>query len=302
MNNTYGSIRPAMVDIQNDVEIFYHYRPSRSSEDTSFKAFQKVDTPTLWLQKSTFDTDDYDDTLPGIFNLSLPASVFSKVGIYTIYIRPKEIDATITDIGVLAAYSDINGIVIDTDDLDCDDTLFGNDMLNGYRIEYYSNDGSGLIRQEYYRIITGANRCEPITQNLASSDSNSNAYRFNSSSNLCFLTVTPNSSPSYKANSKPYIGAPGQSIKIINTKFDPIMIEVEMVKHDTESVYISINGDQIRSLDNGLITTYNEDGEIFSQTEHFTVKDSYTGNTAYEVKKNRTDNVETSPNYNDIMS
>lgn len=305
MNNTYGSIRPSLVDVSNDVEIFYHYRPTRNSEDEIFSNFKKVENVTSMLSAATYEDEkeggDIDLRLPGMYNLSLPVSIFGRVGFYTIYIRPKEIKAKIMDIGVLAAYTDINGIIINMNEQKDQSTLFQNDCLNGYRIDYFEDDGGTLKRQDYYRIITGCNRCEPITQNLSSSSSNSNGYRFNSSGSLCFLTVTPNSSPSYKAGSNPFIGAPNQVIRISNTKFDPVMIEVEICRHDIETLNTAIDGDQIRSLDNGLLTTYNENGEIYSQKEFFSLKDNYTQNDRYEVKKDRTGNIEFSPNHDEIM-
>ena len=305
MNNTYGSIRPSLVDVSNDVEIFYHYRPTRNSEDEIFSNFKKVENVTSMLSAATYEDEkeggDIDIRLPGMYNLSLPVSIFGRVGFYTIYIRPKEIQAKIMDIGGLAAYTDINGIIINMNEQKDQSTLFQNDCLNGYRIDYFEDDGGTLKRQDYYRIITGCNRCEPITQNLSSSSSNSNGYRFNSSGSLCFLTVTPNSSPSYKAGSNPFIGAPNQVIRISNTKFDPVMIEVEICRHDIETLNTAIDGDQIRSLDNGLLTTYNENGEIYSQKEFFSLKDNYTQNDRYEVKKDRTGNIEFSPNHDEIM-
>lgn len=305
MNNTYGSIRPSLVDVSNDVEIFYHYRPTRNSEDEIFSNFKKVENVTSMLSAATYEDEkesgDIDIRLPGMYNLSLPVLIFGRVGFYTIYIRPKEIKAKIMDIGVLAAYTDINGIIINMNEQKDQSTLFQNDCLNGYRIDYFEDDGGTLKRQDYYRIITGCNRCEPITQNLSSSSSNSNGYRFNSSGSLCFLTVTPNSSPSYKAGSNPFIGAPNQVIRISNTKFDPVMIEVEICRHDIETLNTAIDGDQIRSLDNGLLTTYNENGEIYSQKEFFSLKDNYTQNDRYEVKKDRTGNIEFSPNHDEIM-
>lgn len=304
MNNTYGSIRPSIVNISNDVEIFYHYRPTRNSEDTSFTSFKKVSDVTSMLSIAEFEDSEEetnDFRLPGIYNLSLPVSIFSRVGFYTVYIRPKEIKATIKDIGVLAAYTDINGVIIDLNEQTDQSNLFQSDALNGYRIDYYEDDGDGLKRQDYYRIITGCNRCEPITQNLSSANTNSNGYRFNSSGSLCFLTVTPNSSPSYKSGSTPFIGSPNQTIRISNTKFDPVMIEVEICRHDIETLNTAIDGNQIRALDNGLVTTYNENGEIYSQKEFFSLKDNYTQSDRYEVKKDRTDNIEFSPNYDDVI-
>lgn len=305
MNNTYGSVRPSIVDIENDVEIFYHYRPTRNSDDEAFSDFRKVSDVSSMLSVSKVESGgsivDNDLRLPGMYNLSLPVSVFSQVGFYTIYIKPKEIKATIMDIGVLAAYTDINGIVIDLNVQSEQKELFNSDNLNGYRIDYYKDDGNGLRRQDYYRIITGCNKCEPISQNLSSSNTNSNGYRFNSTGSLCFITVTPNSSPSYKAGSNPYIGEPNQTISISNTKFDPVMIEVEICRHDIETLNTAIDGNQIRSLDNGLVTTYNENGEIYSQKEYISVKNSYTQNDSYEAKIDRTGNIEFSPNYDEII-
>lgn len=304
MNNTYGSIRPSIVDVSNDVEIFYHYRPTRNSEDTTFKSFKKVSDVSSMLSIARVEDDSEttsDLRLPGMYNLSLPVSIFSQVGFYTIYIRPKEIKATIKDIGVLAAYTDINGIIIDLNEQDDQTNLFQSDALNGYRIDYFEDNGSGMKRQDYYRIITGCNRCEPITQNLSSSNTNSNGYRFNASGSLCFLTVTPNSSPSYKAGSTPFIGSPNQIIRISNTKFDPVMIEVEICRHDIETLNTAIDGNQIRSLDNGLVTTYNENGEVYSQKEFYSIKDSYTQSDRYEVKKDRSGNIDFSAKYDEII-
>ena len=304
MNNTYGSIRPSIVDVSNDVEIFYHYRPTRNSEDTTFKSFKKVSDVSSMLSIASVEDDSEttsDLRLPGMYNLSLPVSIFSQVGFYTVYIRPKEIKATIKDIGVLAAYTDINGIIIDLNEQDDQSNLFQSDALNGYRIDYFEDNGSGMKRQDYYRIITGCNRCEPITQNLSSSNTNSNGYRFNASGSLCFLTVTPNSSPSYKAGSIPFIGSPNQIIRISNTKFDPVMIEVEICRHDIETLNTAIDGNQIRSLDNGLVTTYNENGEVYSQKEFYSIKDSYTQSDRYEVKKDRSGNIDFSAKYDEII-
>ena len=39
----FGSVRPAILDINNDVEIFYKYRPSRGETDIDFADFKKLD-------------------------------------------------------------------------------------------------------------------------------------------------------------------------------------------------------------------------------------------------------------------
>ena len=300
MNSTYGIVKPSLIDPSQDVEVFYHYRPSRSSEDSSFKQFKKISDVSSIFSNSEFEnTDETDMRLPGMYNLNLPVSIFGKKGIYTIYIKPKEIRCTIKDVGSLAAYPDVKGIIIDMNDVE-NQTLFDADKLVGYRVEYFEYEGSGLRRQQYYRLITSNNMCEPVSQNLTSANTNANGYRFNGSGSLCFVTLTPSTSPSFKSNSKPYIGTPNQKIVITNTKFDPVMIELEMVDHDIETLSIMAEGDMVRNLENGRVSTYNFEGEIYKQMEFFTVKDNYTKNNVAEVKTDKSDNIDNSLDINDL--
>ena len=299
MNSTYGNVKSAFINPQKDVEIFYHYRPTLNSEDISYKNFKKIEDVS-----SVFTTVEIEDSaknangepfpnaiLPGIYNLSLPVNIFGRKGFYTVFIRPKEIYCTITDVGALGAYPDVRGIVLDMNNIDKDRAMFGNDNLVGYRVEYLDTN---LERQDYYRLITSNNFAEPITQNLTSSNTNSNAYRFNESGTLVFLTLSPSTSPSFKASSKPYIGTPNQTIIISNTKFDPVCLRIEICENDFDTIATSIDGNQIRSLDNGILTTYNDDMEIFKQFEFYTLKDNYNKNAKFEVKKKRTSNIDNS--------
>jgi hypothetical protein len=301
MNSTYGIVKSALVDPSQDVDVFYHYRPSRSSEDTSFKQFKKISDVSSIFSNSEFEnTDETDMRLPGMYNLNLPVSLFGKKGIYTIYIKPKEIRCIIKDVGSLAAYPDVKGIVIDMNEVE-NQTLFAADKLVGYRVEYFEYEGSGLRRQQYYRLITSNNMCEPVSQNLTSANTNANGYRFNGSGSLCFMTLTPSTSPSFKSNSKPYIGTPNQKIVITNTKFDPVMIELEMVDHDIETLSIMSEGNVIRNLDKGLMTHYNFDNEVYKQYEFSTIKDNYTKNSVAETKFDRSDNIDNELDINDLI-
>ena len=256
MNGTYGVVRPSLINVEQDVEIWYRYTPTRNNEDEQYRRFRKVDNPTSMLDNSVFETDDSagesDNRLPGMYELSLPVDIFGRTGFYTVFIKP----------------------------------------------EYYEDS----LRQDYYRIITSNNRCEPVSQNLTSANTNSNGYRFNDSGTLSFLTVTPSTSPSYKSNQTPFIGNASQRIIITNTKFDPIMIEIEMVEHDMNTLSTMLEGDQIRSLDKGLVTTYNENGEIYHQAEHYTVKSTYNTTDLYEVRKRIRDSFDNSANYNELIN
>lgn len=301
MNNTYGITRPSVIDPTKDVEIWYHYRPTRNSEDPSFKTFRKIqDVASIFAGSEVQPSDLVQDNgtipdpiLPGMFSLKLPLSTFGRKGIYTIYIKPSEIYCRIRDVGALAAYPDVKGIVLDENDF-TDTSMFSSDNLVGYRIEYFERSGTTFKRQEYYRIITSNNRCEPVSQNLTSANSDATGYRYSESGTMSFLTLTPSTSPDFKSNSKPYLGTPNQQIVITNTKFDPVMLEVEMVDHDIETLSIMAEGEQVRNLENGRLTFYNFNGEIYKQYEYSGVKDNWHKENIAEVKTDKSDNVDTS--------
>lgn len=299
-NGTYGTIKPSLINPSMDAEIWYHYRPDRNTEDESFSAFKRITDASEMLTNSYYSDGTSNVTLPGMYTLKLPLSYFNQKGIYTVYIKPREISCSIKDIGSLSAYPDIKGIVLDINSVSNEfSSLFENGNLVGYMIEYFDGNNN---RESFYRIITTNNKCEPISQNLTSSNTNSNGYRFNDSSNLTFLTVTPSSSPSFKSNSTPFIGNVGQQIVLTNTKFEPISIEIELTEHDIETLSNSIEGNQIRNLDKGLVTTYNSDGEIYMQQEFYTLKDSYTGDNVYEVRKKKTENIDFTTDYDSIIN
>ncbi len=271
-NGTYGINKPAILNA-SDIDIFYHYRPSRSTDSPDFPEFKILDSSCLVKQTYT-SSSSTGITLDGLYNLKLPLDKFGEPGIYTIYIKPKEFSATILDVSTLAAYPNTRGIVIDTTTIATSDTtMFNNGGLVGYRIQYNTDDDTS----ELYRIITSNNRCEPVAQNLNDSSAKGIRYRFNDASSLIFCTVTPSSSMSFKANSVPYIGQSMEKVKIVSTKFNPVCIEIEMVDHDIEDVSTMLEGNQIRNLDNGLITTFNKDGEIYHQSEYGQTIDTETG-------------------------
>lgn len=279
MNSVYGTSRPANIT-EKDVEIFYHYRPSRSQDDISFKNFKKLDSKLL--SKTLGETEDGGNTfeLPGIYNLRLPLNIFNNKGIYTIYIKPKEIITNIVDVSTLAAHPNIRGIVINGNSIE-NELLASNGSLVGYRVEYFSDD----VRNEEFRIITSNNHCEPVAQNLNDPSQKGIRYRFNESSPLIFCTLTPTSAMSFKSNSIPYIGKATQKIALINTKFEPIMMEVEMVEHDIDTVSTMLEGDQLRNLETNTISTFNNEGGIYHQVACGTITDPDT-NKAHDFKVN----------------
>lgn len=276
---SYGINRAADFNPATDAEIFWSYSENRSIVNSNYQ----TDDITKFLTAQLAPGSTVNP-LGGIYNLKLPLDTFNKVGIYNVYIRPKQIEVNIQDVGVLSAYPDIRGIILNSTDIT--GLTVNNDSLSGYRIEYY--DSAGIKVNNLFRIITSNNRCEPVNQNIISTTQKSVSYRFNDASTLLFLTVTPSSATNANPNSIPYIGTTGTRIILTNTFFNPISIEIELTNNDIESLYTSINGNQIRTLDNGLITTYDDKNNIFNQAQHYIIKESATGTPVYEVKENQT--------------
>jgi hypothetical protein len=89
-NGTYGIVRPADIT-PDDVEIFYHFTPSRDSIgnvtlkklDPSSDYLIKIDNPNkVQSQVSGFEL------FGGMYTLKLPTATFSTKGFYTIIIKP----------------------------------------------------------------------------------------------------------------------------------------------------------------------------------------------------------------------
>ena len=296
MNGIYGTIKPAYLteaNISTDVDMYYSYRKNRGDNGAG-SVFKKMDSSNL--VPATASTGNGTEILPGVFTLKLPLNEFGDAGIYNIYIKPKEIEAIIQDIGVLSAYPDVRGMVLKTFTGD-DSVLNVNGALTGYRVEYFGMDGQS--RSEDFTIITSSNKCSTIIQNIIATNQKAVRYRFDDTSNLIFCTVAPSTSPSFNANSLPYIGRATETIRLVNTKFEPLLLEIEMVEHDEETISVMLEGNQIRDLDHGLITTYNFDNEIYRQHEYYTIKEQ-TGRNLYDVKVDRKNNIDSSQDFNEI--
>jgi hypothetical protein len=61
-----------------------------------------------------------------------------------------------------------------------------------------------------------------------------------------------------------------------------------------------IEGDQVRDRDNAIITTYNDDREIYKQQDYYTVKNKL-GVPLYDVKQNR-ENIDGSQAYDNVIN
>ena len=293
----YGTIRPADVSV-DDIEMFYHKTASRDDVSNTVliplepsEVLVKVDNPK-----------NAGEIFGGLYTLKLPTDKFGSKGIYTIIIRPKQIRTTIIACGVLASNSDVVGMVLDYSSIPASNrSSFENGQLVGYRIEYLNTNSSAGEKKinNLFRVVTSNNRAEAVSENLSNSSQKSIRYRFNDNSTLVFCTLTPSSAPSVTPNALPYIGQPGQQIIITNTFFNPIMLEVEMVEHDDETLAFALYGNQSKSLEDGIYSIYNFENAIYRQYNLYEVKDQFTGKPLYEIREEK-DNVDFTKDFGDI--
>ena len=281
----YGTVRPADVSVE-DIEILYSYNPTR--ENTNQGELINLD-PTQVLVPAS-NPNNSKEILGGMYTLKLPTSEFSVKGYYNIIIRPKQIRTTINACGVLTTSPDIIGCVLNLNDPNIDASQkvkFENGNLVGYRIEYLSTDDNAdqAKMQNLYRIVTSNNRVQAVSQNINNNSAQIASYSFDDASSLVFCTLTPSSAPSVKPSVLPYIGEPGQDVIITNTFFNPMMLEVEMVEYDDESLAYALYSNQTKSLDDGIYTIYNFNNEIYKQYILFEIKDQFTGEPLYEVRE-----------------
>ena len=292
-NGVYGTNIPTSISndlIANYVDIVYSYSRTRNSTDVEGSKFEKLSSDNMKnvvLSKS----ETNDNMVDGLYNLKLPTDIFGKKGFYTIYIKPKEIPVTIMDVSTLHDFPTVRGIVIDLKAIPTElkgDASVNNGLV-GYRVIYRNNDGT---RSNELRIVTSNNKCEPVVNVSTTTNSKTYSYRYNENSTYTFITVTPSMPLSYKASSTPFIGKTTQNIYLVNTLFEPICIELEMVENDIDTVTNILTGNQLRDLNNGLVTTFDKDNNILVQHEMSTLKSSETGTPQYEVKENRSENID----------
>ena len=280
----YGTIRPADVSI-NDVEIFYSYTPNR--ELITDVQLIPLDPAEVLIPAS--NPNNTNEIFGGLYTLKLPTNVFGAKGFFNIIIRPRQIRTTIQDCSVLIDNQDVKGIVFDINQIPLDlQDRFENGNLVGYRVEYLKEEtGTGQDKiQNLFRIITSNNRALPVTQNQGNSNA-SVAYTFNDNSTSVFCTVSPSSAPSIKPNAIPFIGNPQQGVIITNTFFDPVMLEIEMVEFDDETLAYALFSNQTKSLEDGIYTIYNFGNQIYRQYNLYEVKDQFTGKPLFEVREQK---------------
>ena len=295
----YGTIRLADVSPQ-DVEIIVNYTPSRDAAgDFTLTKLDTLQYLTPYFN-NTNTGGGANELLGGLYNLVLPTNQFNALGIYTLMIRPAQIRTVINDCGVLSALPNVKGIIIDLQTVpDEYKNKFINQGLVGFRVEYLNDDGSKV--PNFFRVITSNFYCEPVTQNLTNTNVKSIRYRYTDSpSNLMFCTLTPSSSPSSKPNATPYIGVANQKIIITNTFFNPTMVEVEIVEHDSSTLAIALYGNQTKSMEDGIYTIYDTSNNIYRQYNLYEIRDQF-NTLLYEVRQDRGSNIDFGKSFANII-
>jgi hypothetical protein len=296
---TYGTIRPADVSPE-DVDIILNYTPSRDETDNFL--LTKLDSTAVlrpYFHNDETGGNNSVEILGGLYNLKLPADQFNKVGIYTLFIRPAEIRTKILDCGVLSALPNVRGIIFDLNQVPSEyRNKFVTQGLVGFRVEYLNSDGTKI--PNFFRLITSSFYCEPVIDNLTNTSQKSIRYRYTDTvTNIMFCTLSPSTSPTNRPTSIPYIGQPNQNVIITNTFFNPVTLDIEIAEHDFSTLAIALFGNQTKSMDDGIYTMYDTNNNIYRQYNLYEIRDQF-NKLLYEVRQDRTDNVDFSKNFTNI--
>lgn len=293
----YGITRPSDVDLE-DIDVFYNYIPNREVQNNEFI---RLETSEILSPINLVDDGDElfisggENLLEGLYNLRLPAETFNELGIYTVYIKPKSYIVEIIDCNTLSSLPTVRGIIIDSNDLP--EVFETNNSLQGYRIEYLDPENNKV--RNLVRYVVSSNKVVPVTENVGTTNQQATRYRFDDTGNHIFLQVTPTSASNVKPNQLPFIGVPGGIIKISNTYFSPLVLEIELVENTVETLTNLLMGEQVKDVRNGILTYFDKNREITKQFNLFTIKDSVEDVPLYEVKEIR-DNIDENQNINDV--
>jgi len=80
-----------------------------------------------------------------------------------------------------------------------------------------------------------------------------------------------------------------------------LVLEVDMVQNTIDTLSDIVAGEQIKDVDNGILTYYDKNRVITKQFNIFEIKDDVGNVPLFEVKELR-QNIDESQNFNDIIS
>jgi hypothetical protein len=288
--------------------MYYNYTPNRQTSNTDIIPLVATELLSYFYLPSTDPNFipvvnqslvENSNVLEGLYNLRLPASIFNQLGIYTIYIKPKLIMTTIVDCGVLSSLPTVNGIVIDLSTTPLPDNLKANNALQGFKIEYLNSDNTKL--RNVVRYVVTSNKVVPVSENVGNTSQKAVRYRFDDSGTLMFLQLTPSSSSDVKPNILPFIGNIGGTILMTNTYFSPLVLEVTLVENTIDTLADIVGGEQIKDVNNGILTYFDKNRVIIKQDNLYEIKDDVTNKSLFEVKEKR-NNIDETQNFDNVTS
>ena len=291
---TYGTIRPADI-LLSEIDIYYTFMPNRETPSETVLTLDPDEVLSYNYLPDDEQISGTENLLEGLYNLRLPATTFNQLGIYTIYFRPKVYATVIVDCSVLSSLPTVKGIVLDINTLP--EKFQTNGSLDGFKVEYISDDGTKL--RNVARYVVTSNKVVPVSQNVGSTSQRAIRYRFDDSGTLMFLQLTPSSASDVKPNVQPFIGNPGQRILFSNTFFSPLAIEVDLVENTLDTIADIVAGEQIKDVNNGILTYFDQDRNITKQFNLYEIKDTVGNVSLYEVKEKR-ETIDESQNFDDV--
>ena len=284
----YGTKKLASVDF-NDVDILYAYSASREVVgDLQFQPMYGSITENELRKLAGSD---------GAYKLRLPATIFNRLGFYTVILKPKTFQTQIVDCSVVVTNTDTEiqiskkGIIIPK--LNFQDT----GSLIGYRIEYI--DENGIKIKNFHRIITSSDLVS-VSVNTQNNQPNNTTYVLDPNGTNLFLTVSPDESSLISNQQQPSLGSAGQQILISNTFFDPVMMEIEMVDQNIRTLGRILTGNSIRDNLTGRLSYFDEQGNLWKQYLMTTRKNQF-GTGEIDIKRELSD-IDFNQTFNDIQN
>jgi len=85
----------------------------------------------------------------------------------------------------------------------------------------------------------------------------------------------------------------------MHLRLSPLVVEVEMVQNTIDTLTNFVAGEQVKDIDNGILTYYDKDRVITRQFNIYEIKDDVGDVPLYEVKERRT-NIDETQNFDDV--
>jgi hypothetical protein len=74
-----------------------------------------------------------------------------------------------------------------------------------------------------------------------------------------------------------------------------------MVEHDIETIAYGLYGNQSKSIDDGILTAYNFNDDIYQQWNLYEIRDQFTGKPLFEIREKKT-SIDFTKQFNDISN